>query len=109
MPAFPSGSLNLTEVGDQHRRLASLLADMVPGAATFRVTLHDPDKVWPHPHARAYGAAGEPINLNRTQSVIAARWIIRTHPDAAWGDVCDFDLATARLIRAALSAAGRGR
>lgn len=109
MPAFPTGSRNLAEAGDQHRRLASLLADMVPGAATFRVILHDPDKVWPHPHARAYGTAGEPINLNRTQSVTAARWIMRKHPDAAWGDVYDFDLATARLTRAALSATGRGR
>jgi hypothetical protein len=73
------------------------------------VTLHDPTKAWPHPHARVYDAAGEPITLNRTQAVTAARWIIRTHPEAPWGDVYDFDLATARLRRAAVVAAGRGR
>ncbi|MFF4520477.1 hypothetical protein [Streptomyces bluensis] len=73
------------------------------------MTLHEPTKVWPHPHARAYSAAGEPITLNRTQAVTAARWIIRTHPDAAWGDVYDFDLATARLARAVTAAADRGR
>jgi hypothetical protein len=100
MPEHRSGRLNPAEVGDRHRRLADLLADMVPDAAVFRVTLRDPTKVWPHPHARAYDAAGEPLTLNRTQAVSAARWIIRTHPDVAWGDTYDFGLATARLHRA---------
>jgi hypothetical protein len=109
MSEHRSGSQKLREVDDQQRRLAALLADMVPGAVTFRVTLQDPTKVWPAPHARAYDAAGGLLTLTRTQAVTAARWIIRTHPETAWGDVYDFGLATARLTRAALAAAGRGR
>lgn len=108
MPAHESG--HLTENGDavRHRRLADLLADMVPGAATFRVTLHGPSMAWPHPHARAYDPAGEQLTLNRIQAVTVARWIIRTHPEVVWGDTYDFDLAAARLQRAAMAAA-RGR
>ncbi|MCC9707139.1 transcriptional regulator [Streptomyces sp. MNU76] len=109
MPEHRSGSRSVTEPDDRQRRLADLLADMVPGAATFRVTLHDPATAWPQPHARAYGTAGGPINLNRTQAVTAARWIIRMHPEAVWGEAYVFDLATARLHPAVAVAAGRGR
>ncbi|HCA84135.1 MAG TPA: transcriptional regulator [Streptomyces sp.] len=108
MPEHRSGSQSLIEAGDRHRLLASVLTDMVPAAATFRVTLQDPSNIWPHPHARAYGVEGNPIRLNRIQAITAARWIIRTHPEVAWGDVYDFDLSEAR-IRAALATAGRGR
>ncbi|MFI1953141.1 transcriptional regulator [Streptomyces xinghaiensis] len=110
MPEHRSGSRSVTEPDDRHRRLADLLADMVPGAATFRVTLLDPTTAWPQPHARAYGTAGGPINLNRTQAVTAARWIIRTHPEVVvWGEAYVFDIATARLHPAAAVAARRGR
>jgi hypothetical protein len=108
MPEHRSGN-NLAEASDQHRRLAGLLADMIPGAVTVRVTLHDPAKVWPHPHARAYAAMGKPITLNRTQAVTAARWVIRTHPDVVRGDVYDFDLATASLRRTVIIATVRER
>ena len=109
MPEHWSGSRSVTEPDGRHRRLADLLADMIPGAATFRVTLHDPTQAWPHPHARAYDTAGKPITLNRTQAITAARWIIRMYPEATWGDVYDFDLATARLRRAVVVTAGRSR
>lgn len=109
MPEHRSGSRSVAEPDDRHRRLADLLADMIPGAAIFRVTLHDPTQAWPHPHARAYDTEGKPIPLNRTLVITAARWIIRTYPEVPWGDVYDFDLGTARLRRAVVVAAGRGR
>ncbi|MEW2399985.1 transcriptional regulator [Streptomyces sp. NPDC046862] len=109
MPEHRSGSRSVAEPDDRHRRLADLLADMIPGAATFRVTLHDPTQVWPHPHARAYDTAGKAITLTRTQAITAARWIIRTYPQVTWGDVYDLDLATARLHRAVVVTAGRSR
>jgi hypothetical protein len=109
MPAYPSGAQNLDEAGSRHRRLADLLADMVPGAATFRVTLLSPAGVWPHPHARAYDAAGAPVTLTRTQETTAARWIIRIHPEADWTRPHAFDLATAQLTRSDKAVAGRGR
>ncbi|EKX65426.1 hypothetical protein [Streptomyces ipomoeae] len=109
MPEHRSGGRSVTEPEDRHRRLADLLADMIPGAATFRVTLHDPTQAWPRPHARAYDAVGKPITLNRTQAITAARWIIRLHPEATWGDLYAFDLATARLHRAVVVRAGRRR
>ncbi|MEU1906559.1 hypothetical protein [Streptomyces hygroscopicus] len=108
MPAPESGHVAENGEAVRHRRLADLLADMVPGAATFRVALRAPSRAWPHPHARAYDAEGEQLTLNRTQAVTAARWIIRTHPEVIWGDTYDFDLAAARLQRAAMVAA-RGR
>ncbi|MDT3395279.1 transcriptional regulator, partial [Streptomyces sp. B1866] len=89
--------------------LACLLVGMVPGAATFRVTPCDPARTWPYPHARAYDTAGRPVPLNRAQALTVARWILRAHPEAARGEAYDFDLATARLHRAASTAAGRGR
>jgi hypothetical protein len=109
MPTYRSGTETGAEGADQRRRLAALLADMIPGAVTFRVTLQDPAKVWPQPHAHAFGSAGELIPLNRTQAVTAARWIIRTYPEVSWGDVYDFDLATACLRRTVIVATGRGR
>jgi hypothetical protein len=75
---------------------------MVPEAAVLRVALYDPSTAWwPHPHARAYDAVGKTIALNRSQAVSAARWIMRTYPEAARGDVYEFQLATARLHRVA--------
>ncbi|MFE2426909.1 transcriptional regulator [Streptomyces sp. NPDC059373] len=110
MSEHPSGSTNSAEASGQQRRLAGLLADLVPGAATFRVTLHDPATAWPRPHARAYDEDGEPLTLTRTLAITAARWIIRTHPEIAGGEVYTFDLATAQLRRAAMpTAAGRRR
>ncbi|MDX6352862.1 MAG: hypothetical protein QOF84_7652 [Streptomyces sp.] len=107
MPEHPGGSTNSAEVSDQQRRLAGLLADMVPGAAFFRVTLLAPGRSWPQPHARAFDADGAPLSLTRTLAVTAARWIIRTHPEIADGEAYAFDVATARLIRATLAGAGR--
>lgn len=90
-------------------RLASLLADMVPGAVAIRITPQDPSRAWPSPRARVYGADGSRIKLNRAEAITIARWITRAHPEAAWDEAYDFDLAGARMSSAAVAAAGRGR
>ncbi|QMU67286.1 transcriptional regulator [Streptacidiphilus sp. P02-A3a] len=108
MLAMPSGTLACPDAARQ-QRLAAQLADMIPGAATIRVSLNDPTQQWPHPHAIAKDAAGETIDLNRTTSRVAARWILRVWPGLDWNRAHTFDLATATLTRSDLAAAGRGR
>jgi hypothetical protein len=90
------------------QRLATQLADMIPGAATLRVSLNDPRQTWPHPYALAKDAAGETIDLNRTTARVAGRWILRVWPDLDWNRAHTFDLATATLTRSDF-AAGRSR
>lgn len=90
-------------------RLSLQLADMIPGAATLRVSLTDPTRTWPHPHALARDATGERIELSRTTSKIAARWVMRVWPEADWTRPHTLDVATATLTRSDLVAAGRGR
>jgi hypothetical protein len=108
MPATPSGSPACPDA-DRPRRLAAQLADMIPGAATIRVSLTDPTQTWPHPHAVARDAVGQRIELSRATAKIAARWIIRVWPDADWTRPHTLDLATGTLTRSDLVAAGRGR
>jgi hypothetical protein len=100
-PACPSGG--------RSQRLAVLLADMIPGAASIRVTLADPLHAWPHPHATAQDAAGQELRLSRTTAKVAARWIIRVWPEADWTRGHTFDLAAARLFRSDMVSAGQGR
>jgi hypothetical protein len=107
MLAMPSGTPACPDTDRQHR-LAAQLADMIPGAATIRVSLADPAQTWPHPHSIAKGEAGESVELSRTTARVAARWIMRVWPDVNWARPHTFDLATATLIRSDL-AAGRGR
>ncbi|SHL18268.1 transcriptional regulator [Actinacidiphila paucisporea] len=102
------GSSTCPDTG-RRQRLATLLADMIPGAATLRVSLTDPAQVWPHPHAVAKDATGQRLELSRTTSKIAARWIMRVWPHADWSEPHTLDLATATLTRSDLVAAGRGR
>lgn len=108
MHTAQGGSSTCPDTG-RERRLAAQLADMIPGAATLRVSLTDPQHAWPHPHAIAKNAAGERIELSRTTSKIAARWIMRVWPDTDWTRPHTLDLATATLTRSDLVAAGRGR
>lgn len=108
MPATPNGSPACPDT-DRPRRLAAQLADMIPGAATLRVSLIAPLETWPHPHAVAKDAAGQPVELSRTTAKVAARWIMRVWPDADWTQPHTLDLTTATLIRNDLVAAGRGR
>ncbi|MGH4028743.1 hypothetical protein ACQB60_07385 [Actinomycetota bacterium Odt1-20B] len=84
-------------VGARKRRLATLLAEMVPGACIIRVSLREPGYAWPSPYARAFDKQGELIRLNRAQGVTAARWIIRAHPEVPWDGAYDLDLAAATL------------
>lgn len=107
MLATPSETLACPDTARQ-QRLAAQLTDMIPGAATIRVSLNDPRHTWPHPHAIAKNATGETIDLNRTTARAAARWILRVWPDLDWSRAHTLDLATAILTRSDL-AAGRGR
>ena len=108
MPATPSGSPACPDA-DRPHRLAAQLADMIPGAATVRVSLTGPTQTWPHPHAVAKDGAGKPVELSRTTAKVAARWILRVWPEADWTRPHTLDLATATLTRSDLVAAGRGR
>ncbi|MET9374891.1 hypothetical protein ABZX98_12175 [Streptomyces sp. NPDC002992] len=85
----------------RQRRLATLLADRVPGARTIRVSQSEPGRTWPSSYARAYDAQGSLVALNRAQGLTAARWVMRTHPEANWNEAYDLDLATGVLRPAA--------
>ncbi|WJY50108.1 hypothetical protein QRN89_09920 [Streptomyces chengbuensis] len=87
--------------GSRRRRLATLLADMVPGARTIRVSQREPERTWPSPHTRAYDEQGRPVALNRAQGLTAARWVMRTHPDVNWNEAYDLDLTNGVLRPAA--------
>lgn len=93
---------------DRQRRLAAQLADMIPGAATIRISLKDPRHAWPHPYAVVKDAAGETVELGRTTARVAARWILRVWPEADWTRPHTFDIAEATLTRSDLVVAGRG-
>ena len=104
MPA-PSGESSFCpQTGRQHR-----LADMIPGAATLRVSLTDPTRNWPHLGAIARDATGKRIELSRTTARVASRWVLRVWPEADWTCPHTLDLATTTLTRSDLVAAGRGR
>ncbi|MFF9072754.1 hypothetical protein ACF1A9_10645 [Streptomyces sp. NPDC014872] len=87
--------------GSRWCRLATLLADMVPGARTIRVSQREPERTWPSPHARAYDEQGRPVALNRAQGLTAARWVMRTHPEVNWNEAYDLDLTNGVLRPAA--------
>lgn len=108
MFAMSSGTLACPDTGRQHR-LAVQLADMIPGAATIRVSLDDPKQAWPHPHVIVKDGAGETLQIGRVAAKVTARWIMRVCPDADWRRPHTFNLADATLIRSDLTAAGRGR
>ncbi|MEU2801340.1 transcriptional regulator [Streptomyces sp. NPDC007117] len=103
MPAMPSGTPACPDTSRRHR-LAAQLADMIPGAATIRVSLTDPAQVWPHPHTIVQDEAGRSMELGRTTSSVAARWILRV-----WTRPHTFRLADATLSRSDSIAAERGR
>ncbi len=107
MLAQPSGTPACPEADRQHR-LAAVLSDMIPGAATVRVSLNDPTKRWPHAHAYVTNATGESIDVNRTKARAAARWVLRVWPDVDWSLPHTFDLTTATLALS-FATAGRGR
>ncbi|MCX5449838.1 transcriptional regulator [Streptomyces nigrescens] len=98
MLAMPSGTPACPEDDRQHR-LAAQLADMIPGAATIRVSLNDPQQAWPHLHAIVKDEAGETLKLGRNTARVAARWILRVWPEADWSRPHVFDLADATLTR----------
>ncbi|KOV12347.1 transcriptional regulator [Streptomyces sp. XY431] len=109
MLAMPSGTLACPDAADRHRRLAVQLADLIPGATILQVSLAHPERQWPHPHARAADSAGTRITLTRTKANIAARWVLRTWPDADWTRPHTLDLATGQLVVGDLDATRRSR
>ncbi|MGW1295893.1 transcriptional regulator [Streptomyces sp. NPDC002533] len=108
MPATPSGIPACPDTG-RRRRLAAQLTDLIPGAATIRVSLRDPEHAWPHPHTVVRGEGGKTMKLRRTTSKIAARWILRVWPEVDWTRPHTFDLARATLTRSDLVAIGQDR
>ncbi|MFD8117521.1 transcriptional regulator [Streptomyces microflavus] len=108
MPAMPSGTPACPDTSRRHR-LAAQLADLISGAATIRVSLTDPVQVWPHPHTVVQDETGKTMELGRTTSRVAARWILRVWPDKDWTRPHTFRLADATLTRSDLTAAERGR
>ncbi|WP_405523568.1 hypothetical protein OG426_09950 [Streptomyces canus] len=100
LAAQPAKAVAPTDAIRQHR-LAALLADMVPGARIIRVSQHQPSQTWPSPYTRAYDERGQPIRLNRTQCVAAARWVIRAFSEANWDEAHDLDLTSGTLQSAA--------
>lgn len=107
MLAMPSGIPACPDDDRQHR-LAAQLADMIPGAATIRVSLNDPTQAWPHPHAIVKDENGETLKLGRNTARVAARWILRVWPEADWTRPHVVDLASATLTRSDSVVAGRG-
>ncbi|MFF2142178.1 transcriptional regulator [Kitasatospora sp. NPDC058190] len=79
------------------QRLGVQLADMIPGAVTIRVSLTDPRHQWPHPYTVALDAHGEQLKLSRNTTKTAARWVLRTWPEADWTRPHILDLATGQL------------
>ncbi|MFF3536430.1 transcriptional regulator [Streptomyces sp. NPDC002466] len=108
MLAMPSGIPACPDAGRQ-RRFAAQLADMIPGAATIRVSLTDPKQTWPHLHAVVKDETGKIMELGRTTARVAGRWIQRVWPEVDWTRPHTFDLADATLTRSDLVTAGRGR
>ncbi|MFE9011783.1 transcriptional regulator [Streptomyces cyaneofuscatus] len=108
MLAMPSGTPACPDTSRRHR-FAAQLADMISGAATIRVSLTDPTQVWPHPHTVVQDETGKTMELGRTTSRVAARWILRVWPDEDWTRPHTFRLADATLTRSDLTAAERGR
>lgn len=108
MLATPSGTPACPDADRKHR-LAAQLADMIPGAATIRVSLTDPKQTWPHLHAIVKDEAGKTMEPSRTTARVAARWILRVWPEVDWPRPHTFHLADATLTRSDLIAPGRGR
>ncbi|MBT3161451.1 transcriptional regulator [Streptomyces sp. CHA1] len=108
MLALPSDIRACPET-EQRRHLAVQLSEMIPGAATVRVSFNDPNQTWPHLHAAVKDGAGKPLEVGRTTSRVAARWILRVWPEADWRSPHIFDLAEATLTRTDQVAAGRDR
>lgn len=97
MPTAQGGTPTCHEPNEHQRRLAAQLADLIPGAATARIALTDPAQRWPSACCRVWNAAGEPIALSRTMSTVAARWVLRTWPEADWTRPHTLDLASVTL------------
>ncbi|MEU6664059.1 transcriptional regulator [Streptomyces sp. NPDC046821] len=107
MLATPSGTPACPDTGRRHR-LAAQLADMIPGAATIRVSLTDPKQTWPHLRVIVKGEAGKTIALSRTTAMVAGRWILRVWPEVDWTRPHTFKPDDASLTPSELIAPGRG-
>ncbi|MES9501584.1 transcriptional regulator [Streptomyces albidoflavus] len=108
MLATPSVNPACPDTRRQHR-LAAQLAEMIPGAATIRVSLTDPTQTWPHLHAVVKDEAGRTLELGRPTARGAESWILGVWPEVDWMRPHTFCLADATLTPSDLVAAERGR
>ncbi|MFD9503456.1 transcriptional regulator [Streptomyces sp. NPDC060035] len=92
-----------------NERLAAQVSDIAPGAVAIRVSLTDPTRTWPQPHAIALDASGQRIELHRTAAQVAARWVQRAWPGADWNQPHTFDIGTATFTCGTVAAARRSR
>ncbi|MFD7737704.1 hypothetical protein [Streptomyces sp. MJM8645] len=104
MPSL-SGEAGYAATSPSQQRLGVQLADIIPGAVTICVSLADPSRQWPHPYTVAVDEYGEQLALSRNTTKTAARWVLRTWPEADWTRPHTLDLATGRLAVTAV----RGR
>ncbi|MER7043683.1 transcriptional regulator [Streptomyces jumonjinensis] len=79
------------------QRLAAQLSSMFPCAETMKVRLLGPRSLWPHLKLTAVDKAGRAVPITRAGALAAARWIIRTYPDAGWQSPRTFNLRTGHL------------
>ncbi|WP_327417592.1 transcriptional regulator [Streptomyces sp. NBC_01233] len=77
--------------------LAQRLATMLPQVTDVHIRLQDGRTSWPHLDVRATGSDGQAVRISRTQAHVAARWIIRTYPEANWAARRTFDLRSGAL------------
>ncbi|GAA2773769.1 transcriptional regulator [Kitasatospora cinereorecta] len=96
MLAKPRGTLAYPDTS-RERRLAAQLRGMIVGADAILVSLVAAHRPWPHAHASAMNVAGKPVRMNPTTAQVAARWVLRTWPDADWSRPQVLDLFTGEL------------
>ncbi|MFE4976065.1 transcriptional regulator [Kitasatospora sp. NPDC056651] len=85
------------EPSPSQQRLGAKLAEMIPGAVAVRVSLAHPSRQWPHPYTVAVDGRGGQLVLSGSATKVAARWVLRSWPEADWTRPHTLDLVTGQL------------
>ncbi|MFD0404692.1 transcriptional regulator [Kitasatospora sp. NPDC127116] len=101
MTALSRGT-QYVEPSPSQQRLGDKLAGMIPGAVAVRVSLTHPSRQWPHPYTVAVDGRGEQLMLSGSTTKVAARWVLRSWPEADWTRPHTLDLATGQLAVASV-------